>query len=56
MLSKSTDAGSAATCGERPSIAAAPAWRSERGIAVLGPRHFGFDVEYRGLAERLPFP
>ena len=33
-------------------VQAAAAWRSERGLAVLGPRHFGFDVDYLPLAER----
>jgi DUF917 family protein len=27
-------------------IPASPLWRTPRGIEVLGPRHFGFDLEY----------
>ena len=27
----------------------APPWRTEEGIALLGPRHFGFDVDFRPL-------
>jgi DUF917 family protein len=35
--------------GARVAVAglpAAPAWRSAAGLATLGPRHFGFDVDY----------
>ena len=30
-----------------------PIWRSPRGLAVLGPLHFGLDVEYRPIEENL---
>lgn len=32
-------------------IPAAPLWRTRQGIAVLGPRHFGFDFDYVPLEE-----
>ena len=35
-------------------LPAAAAWRTERGVAILGPRHFGFDVDYSPLENRLP--
>jgi len=35
-------------------LPAATAWRTERGIAVFGPRHFGFDVDYTPVESRLP--
>jgi DUF917 family protein len=35
-------------------LPAATAWRTERGIAVFGPRHFGFDVDYTTVENRLP--
>jgi len=35
-------------------LPAAAAWRTERGVAVLGPRHFGFDVDYTPVENRLP--
>jgi len=28
-----------------------PAFRSPKGIEVLGPRHFGFDFDYRPIEE-----
>jgi DUF917 family protein len=34
-------------------LPAAPAWRTDRGVAVLGPRHFGFAVEYVPVENRL---
>ena len=30
-----------------------PAYRSERGIAILEPRHFGFDIPYVPIEERM---
>ena len=30
-------------------VPAPDVWRSERGLAVFGPRSFGFDVDYRPL-------
>ena len=30
-------------------LPAPPQWRTTRGIEVFGPRHFGFDVDYRPL-------
>lgn len=27
-------------------VPAAPPWRSEKGIELMGPRHFGFDFDY----------
>jgi DUF917 family protein len=27
----------------------APAWRSAKGIELIGPRHFGFDLDYRPI-------
>lgn len=41
--------------GDRVTVLGVPApsaWRTPRGLAVLGPRHFGFDLEYVSLAER----
>ena len=35
-------------------LPAAAAWRTERGIDILGPRHFGFDVDYTPVENRLP--
>ena len=38
-----------ATVGARVAVVGLPApeaWRTDRGIAVLGPRHFGFDVDF----------
>jgi hypothetical protein len=39
--------------------ALAPAFRSPKGIEVIGPRHFGFDFDYRPIEElfkaRTPF-
>ena len=29
----------------------APAWRSEKGIELIGPRHFGFDFDYIPIEE-----
>ncbi|MCX6362687.1 MAG: DUF917 domain-containing protein [Actinobacteria bacterium] len=34
-------------------LPAAAAWRTEHGVAVLGPRHFGFAVDYRPVDNRL---
>ena len=28
----------------------APSWRTDEGIALLGPRHFGYDLDFRPLA------
>jgi DUF917 family protein len=28
-----------------------PAWRTAKGIEVIGPRHFGFDFDYRTIEE-----
>jgi DUF917 family protein len=33
-------------------IPAAPQWRTPAGIATLGPRHFGFDLDFVPLEER----
>lgn len=30
-------------------IGCAPAWRSARGLALVGPRHFGYEIDYRPL-------
>jgi len=30
-------------------VAAAPAWRTAEGLALAGPRHFGFDLPYQPL-------
>ena len=35
--------------GMKVSVIAAPAplqWRTEAGLAIMGPRHFGFDLDY----------
>ena len=40
--------------GERVAFVGVPApapWRSERGIELIGPRHFGFDFDYVRLEE-----
>ena len=34
-------------------VPAAPAWETERGLSVLGPRHFGFDLDHVPLHGRL---
>ena len=34
-------------------VPCAPAWEAERGLSVLGPRHFGFDVDRVPLRTRL---
>ena len=34
-------------------LPAAAAWRTDRGVAVFGPRQFGFDVDYTPVAKRL---
>jgi hypothetical protein len=34
-------------------LPAPPQWRTAKGIATLGPRHFGFDVEFVPLEERV---
>ena len=31
----------------------APQWRTEAGIALVGPRYFGYDVDYISVEERL---
>jgi DUF917 family protein len=36
-------------------VPAAPQWRTPAGVAVLGPRHFGFDIDFVPLEERLAF-
>jgi hypothetical protein len=33
------------------SFACAPVWRTEPGIAVAGPRAFGYDFDYRPVEE-----
>ena len=41
--------------GSRVSVVALPApkqWRTARGLEVLGPRHFGFEVDYRPVEGR----
>jgi DUF917 family protein len=35
-------------------LPAAPQWRTTAGVATLGPRHFGFDLDYVPLEARLP--
>ncbi len=43
--------------GERVDVVGVPAspqWRTSAGVAVLGPRHFGFDLDFVPLEERLP--
>jgi uncharacterized protein len=30
----------------------APEWRTSKGLATLGPRHFGFDVDFVPLEAR----
>ena len=43
--------------GERVDVVGVPApsqWRASAGVAVLGPRHFGFDLDFVPLEERLP--
>ena len=35
-------------------VPAAPQWRTPAGVAVLGPRHFGFDIDFVPLEEGLP--
>ena len=32
-------------------VPAAPQWRSEKGIELMGPRHFGFDFDYVPIEE-----
>lgn len=32
-------------------VPGAPAWRSEKGIELIGPRHFGFDFDYIPIEE-----
>ncbi len=32
-------------------VPAAPQWRSEKGIELIGPRHFGFDIDYVPIEE-----
>jgi len=34
-------------------VPAAPVWDTERGLSVLGPRHFGFDLDHVPLRTRL---
>jgi len=31
-----------------------PAWRTEEGLAIVGPRYFGYDVDYVPVEERFP--
>lgn len=33
-----------------------PRWRSEAGLALVGPRYFGYDIDYVPLEERLSAP
>ena len=35
-------------------VPAAPQWRTPAGVATLGPRHFGFDIDFVPLEERHP--
>jgi len=30
-----------------------PAYRTEKGLEILGPRHFGFDIDYVPIEERV---
>jgi DUF917 family protein len=42
------------TIGEEVVIVGVPAaaqWRSEKGIELMGPRHFGFDFDYIPIEE-----
>ena len=42
------------TEGMNVSVIGLPAplqWRTKRGVEVLGPRHFGFDIDYRPIEE-----
>ena len=44
-----------ATVGARAAVVGMPTpsqWRTAKGIATLGPRHFGFDVEFVPVEER----
>jgi hypothetical protein len=44
-----------ATVGARVAVVGMPApsqWRTAKGIATLGPRHFGFDVEFVAVEEQ----
>ena len=34
-------------------VPAAPQWRTAAGVATLGPRHFGFDIDFVPLEERV---
>lgn len=34
-------------------IPSSPLWRTERGIELIGPRHFGFDIDYVPIEERM---
>ena len=29
-----------------------PHWRTEKGLAVVGPRYFGYDVDYSPIEQR----
>ena len=42
--------------GFRVSVLAAPCdprWRTEAGLALVGPRYFGYDFDFIGVEERL---
>jgi len=43
--------GSHVTIIGRPALS--PAWRSPKGIEIIGPRHFGFDFDYKPIEEIL---
>jgi len=30
-----------------------PSWRTQEGVALMGPRHFGFNIQYRPIEEAL---
>ena len=43
--------------GFRVSVIAAPCdtrWRSEAGLALTGPRYFGYDADYVPIEQRVP--
>ena len=31
-----------------------PAWRTEEGLAIVGPRYFGYDIDFVPVEERFP--
>jgi DUF917 family protein len=44
------------TVGSRLAVVAfpsAPQWRTDKGVATLGPRHFGFDIDFVPVERRL---